>query len=87
MACMAAGHIRPKDYSAPPAWSGELKEYVKAVYRHDGIWTAIAPANFVTPDKPEGVLPAPAEERRHSAELYLNENRERLIHQLGLFHA
>jgi hypothetical protein len=50
VACDAAGHIRDD-----VTWSEEMKEYLKVVYVHDGIFLALPPANFAP-------LPAPPEE-------------------------
>ena len=110
VACVTAEHIRPKSFGATPAWSSELKAYIKAVYAHDGIWVSMPPADFVTPDMPEGLDRATVllrfNELLHSGKTstpdtptgvqvdrmlavthYLDENRERLLHQLRLFHA
>lgn len=83
VACMVAGHVR---VAAPPAWSEEIKAYVKAIYQHDGIWQPLAPANFVTLEAPEGGDTSVQLERSRAAMYYLDENRAQLAHQLGLFH-
>ena len=107
IACSTAGHVRTE---AVPAWSEELKAYIKTVYEHDGLYQTLPPANFVTPDVPEGLdikavrdrcdevlragKPLPATtpvavqlDRLLVAQHQLNENREQLMNQLGLFHA
>ena len=86
VACSTAVHTRT---TSTPAWSTEMQEYIKAIYQHDGIWRVIPPAAFVMLNPPEGtdLEHGIQAERRQAAQLYLNENRERLTHQLGLFHA
>jgi hypothetical protein len=37
------------------AWSNELKEYVATIYRHDGIFLPLPPADFVTLEAPEEI--------------------------------
>jgi hypothetical protein len=50
VACDVAGRIRDD-----VAWSGEMKEYVKVVYQHDGIFLPLPPADFVTLEAPEEI--------------------------------
>lgn len=37
---------------AQQLWSGEVIDYIATVHRHDGLWTAVAPLDFVKLDRP-----------------------------------
>lgn len=51
VACDVAGRIRDD-----VAWSNEMKEYIKVVYAHDGIFLALHPADFAPlPAAPEEI--------------------------------
>jgi hypothetical protein len=50
VACDVAGRIRDD-----VAWSNEMKEYIKVVYAHDGIFLQLPPADFVALSAPEEI--------------------------------
>jgi hypothetical protein len=50
VACDVAARIRDD-----VAWSTEMKEYVKVVYKHDGIFLPLPPADFITLEAPEEI--------------------------------
>jgi hypothetical protein len=50
VACDVAARIRDD-----VAWTDEMKEYIKTVYQHDGIFLPIPPADFITLEAPEEI--------------------------------
>lgn len=91
VACDIAGRIR-QDVE----WSGEMKEYLRTVYEHDGIYLHLPPMDFVSPEVPAlvdyGALVSRWKEVRASGhaptgETVLDEQLRRLLAASGYLEA
>jgi hypothetical protein len=84
VACDVAARIR-----SDVAWSSEMKAFVETIYRHDGVFLSLPPADFVTPAAPEEIDQAElarrwpevrAKDEPPSGRTPLDEQLRRLLH-------